>query len=83
MPTLRTTWRRCALWWRSSNARFPDVGKILVIGLSGKRVPAEVLGALAKQAKAILVTGASYKGQDPEKVRDGIDCADWGVRRFW
>ena len=55
------------------NARFPQTGIILVIGVSGKRVPAEILGALAEQAKAILVTGASYKGQDPEKVRDGID----------
>ncbi len=41
--------------------------------MSGKRVPAEILGALAEQAKAIIVTGASYKGQDPAKVRDGID----------
>lgn len=55
------------------NERFQDRGKILVIGVSGKRVPAEVLGALARKAKAIVVTGASYKGQDPAAVRDGID----------
>lgn len=54
------------------NQRFPGRGKILVIGVSGKRVPAEVLGALAEQAKAIVVTGASYKGQDPAKVRDNL-----------
>ena len=53
--------------------RFRSKGKILVIGVSGKRVPAEVLGALAQEAKAIVVTGAAYKGQDPAKVRDGID----------
>jgi dihydrofolate synthase/folylpolyglutamate synthase len=53
--------------------RFPSVGKILILGISGKRVPADVLGALASEAKAIIVTGASYKGQDPAKVRDEIE----------
>lgn len=56
------------------NDRFQDKQKILVLGLSGKRVPADVLGALASEAKAIVVTGASYKGQDPSKVRDEIDA---------
>ena len=54
------------------DSHFRGKGKILVIGVSGKRVPAEVLGALAQEAKAIVVTGAAYKGQDPTKVRDGI-----------
>ncbi len=52
--------------------RFPTKERILVLGLSGKRVPADILGALASEAKAIIITGASYKGQDPSKVRDEI-----------
>jgi dihydrofolate synthase/folylpolyglutamate synthase len=52
--------------------RFADQGKILVIGLSGQRAPRQVFAELAKVARAILVTSASYKGQDPEKVRNEI-----------
>ena len=53
--------------------RFADKGKIMVVGLSGPRAPAEVLGSLAQVAKAIIVTGASYKGQDPNGVRNAIE----------
>ena len=48
--------------------QFGDAGKILVLGMSGKRVPARIFGALARIAKTIIVTGASYKGLDPGKV---------------
>ncbi len=49
-------------------AQFGDAGKILVLGMSGKRVPARIFGALAAMAKTIIVTGASYKGIDPGRV---------------
>jgi len=52
--------------------RFVGLGKIFVVGLSGSRVPRQVFAALAKVAKAIIVTGASYKGQDPAKVQHEI-----------
>lgn len=52
--------------------RFPDRGKILVVGLSGPRAPRQVFAALAKVAKTIVVTGASYKGQEPGKVQSEI-----------
>jgi folylpolyglutamate synthase/dihydropteroate synthase len=48
--------------------QFGDAGKILVLGMSGKRFPAKIFGALAAMAKTIIVTGASYKGLDPGKV---------------
>jgi dihydrofolate synthase/folylpolyglutamate synthase len=53
--------------------KFGDMGKILVMGLSGQRVPTEVFAALGKIAKAIIITGASYKGQDPLKVRSDLE----------
>ncbi|MCX6049049.1 MAG: hypothetical protein NT075_28440, partial [Chloroflexi bacterium] len=52
--------------------RFPAQGKILVVGLSGQRAPRQVFAALAKVAKSIVVTGASYKGQDPGKLQGEI-----------
>ena len=55
------------------DARFSDRGKILIIGVSGQRVPTEVFAALACVAKAIIVTGASYKGQEPATVRSAIE----------
>lgn len=48
--------------------QFGDAGKILILGMSGKRLPARVFGELAAMAKTIIVTGASYKGLDPGKV---------------
>lgn len=52
--------------------RFGNQGKIVVIGLSGPRTPPKVFAALSEMAKAIIITGASFKGQDPDKVRDEI-----------
>lgn len=48
--------------------QFGESGKILILGMSGKRLPARVFGELAAMAKTIIVTGASYKGLDPGKV---------------
>jgi dihydrofolate synthase/folylpolyglutamate synthase len=54
--------------------RFADRERILIVGMSGRRVPYEVFPALARVAKAIIVTGASFKGQDPNEVRRQIDA---------
>lgn len=51
---------------------FGECGKILIIGMSGKRAPSKVFATLAKVAKLIIVTGASYKGQDPGKVQQEL-----------
>lgn len=52
--------------------QFPEAGKIFVVGLTGQRTPVKVFGALARAAKAIIVTSASFKGQDPHQVRAEI-----------
>ncbi|MCL4859161.1 MAG: hypothetical protein KJZ93_07125 [Caldilineaceae bacterium] len=52
--------------------RFPDAGKIFVVGLSGQRAPLKVFGALGRVAKALIITGASFKGQDPHRVHEEI-----------
>jgi dihydrofolate synthase/folylpolyglutamate synthase len=54
-------------------AKFPDKGKILVVGISGHRLAGEVFASLAGMAKAVIVTAASYKGQDPATVRASIE----------
>ncbi len=54
-------------------AKFGGQDKIFVVGMSGQRVPSKVFVELARIAKAIIVTGASYKGQDPAAVRAGIE----------
>jgi len=48
--------------------QFGDAGKILILGMSGKRVPGRIFGALARMARTIIVTGASYKGLDPGRM---------------
>jgi dihydrofolate synthase/folylpolyglutamate synthase len=53
--------------------KFTGQGKIFIVGMSGERAPSEVFATLARLAKAIIVTGASYKGQDPAAVRDAIE----------
>ncbi|MBK8050851.1 MAG: hypothetical protein IPK16_29365, partial [Anaerolineales bacterium] len=42
------------------------------VGISGHRVPTKVFAALSDVAKAIIVTSASFKGQDPARVREEI-----------
>ncbi len=49
-------------------ARFPRTKKVLVVGISGPRDPVAVMAPLVAQAKAIVVTSAGFKGQDPDKV---------------
>ncbi len=48
--------------------RFPGQKKVFVVGISGTRNAVEVIGPLVSQAKAIVVTSAGYKGQDPGAV---------------
>ncbi len=59
--------------------RFEGKEKILILGMSGKRVPGQVFAALAKVAKAIIVTGASYKGQEPGKVQNELAALTSGI----
>jgi dihydrofolate synthase/folylpolyglutamate synthase len=54
-------------------AKFPGQGKIFVVGISGQRVAGEVFAALAGVAKAVIVTAASYKGQEPQAVAAAIE----------
>ncbi len=49
-------------------ARFPGAKKVLVVGISGPRDPVAVMAPLVAQAKAVVVTSAGFKGQDPDKV---------------
>jgi dihydrofolate synthase / folylpolyglutamate synthase len=53
--------------------RFAGQGLIVVMGLAGQRLPDEVFSSLARVAKTIIVTSASFKGQDPEKLRSAIE----------
>ena len=48
--------------------RFPRAKKVFVVGISGPRDPIAVVGPLVSQAKALVVTSAGFKGQDPNKV---------------
>ncbi|MEX1020195.1 MAG: hypothetical protein WDZ49_11075, partial [Litorilinea sp.] len=54
--------------------RFEGHGLIVVIGLSGQRLPDAVFASLSRVAKTIIVTSASFKGQDPEKLRSAIEA---------
>ena len=60
-------------------SRFAGRRRILIVGLSGKRLPLQVFPALAKVADTIIVTGASFKGQNPEEVRSQIDSIGLSV----
>ena len=59
--------------------RFDGNEKILILGMSGKRVPSQVFAALSKVAKMIIVTGASYKGQEPGKVQQELAALTGGI----
>lgn len=52
--------------------RFPRTKKVFVVGISGTRDPAAVLSPLMGQARAIVVTAAGFKGQDPERVYERL-----------
>lgn len=48
--------------------RFPGQKKVFVIGISGKRNSVDIVEPFVTQARAIVVTSAGYKGQDPNRV---------------
>lgn len=52
--------------------KFGNVGKILILGASLNRVPRKLFETLAQVAKSIIITGATFKGQDPTAVYDEI-----------
>lgn len=52
--------------------RFGDVDKILVLGASLNRAPQELFQSLARVAKSIIITGATFKGQDPKTIYSEI-----------
>lgn len=52
--------------------QFGERGKILVVGISGQRISTKVFRSLADIAQTIIVTSASFKGQDPARVRDEV-----------
>jgi dihydrofolate synthase/folylpolyglutamate synthase len=52
--------------------QFGDAGKIVVVGISGHRVSTKVFRSLAEIAQTIIVTSASFKGQEPAQVRSEI-----------
>jgi folylpolyglutamate synthase/dihydropteroate synthase len=53
--------------------QFGDAGKIVVVGISGQRVSTKVFRSLADIARTIIVTSASFKGQDPAQVREEVE----------
>jgi dihydrofolate synthase / folylpolyglutamate synthase len=52
---------------------------IIVLGVTGQRAPAVIFRQLAPLAKCIIVTGASYKGQDPAKVGSALEGVNGGA----
>lgn len=54
--------------------KFGQRGKIFVVGASGFRTPAAMFGPILAIAKTVIVTSASYKGQDPTSVKKAIDA---------
>lgn len=62
--------------------RFPDRPKIFVVGVSGKRSPKAVLLPLLPIADAVIIAGASYKGQNPTAIYQELGEAAQNVRLF-
>ncbi len=52
--------------------KFGDAGKILILGASLNRVPRDLFAKLARVAKSVIITGATFKGQDPTAVYEEI-----------
>jgi len=50
--------------------KFRDTGKILVLGVAKQRVPQSIFPRIARIAKAIVVTSASFRGRDPHQVKE-------------
>lgn len=53
-------------------AKFGNVGKVLILGASLNRVPRDLFAKLAKVAKSVIITGATFKGQDPTEIYEEI-----------
>ena len=53
-------------------AKFPGRGLILVVGVSGRRAPETVLGPLLPLAKRVILSGATHRGQSPEKLAAAV-----------
>ncbi len=49
--------------------RFPNQGKICVVGVSGSRSAVACLEALLPVAKTVIITGASFKGREAHLVK--------------
>lgn len=58
---------------RELEQRFPQVGKLFVVGVSGQRSVRANLSPLLPLAKMIIVTGAAFKGQDVHQVRAELE----------
>lgn len=52
--------------------KFGDVDKILVLGASLNRAPKDLFARLARGARTIIITGATFKGQDPKTIHAEI-----------
>ena len=54
--------------------KFGRRSKIFVVGASGFRTPAAMFGPIMAIAKTVIVTSASFRGQDPTSVKKAIDA---------
>lgn len=57
------------------DGRFDGRHRHVVAGVSGERGAAEVLGPLLDAADALTLTGAGFKGRDPETLRKELRAA--------
>lgn len=62
--------------------KFGNRGKIFVVGVSGDRAPVTMFGPIIDIAKSVIVTNASFKGQDPIAVKKAIDAMAGAVPTF-
>lgn len=59
---------------KAASEKFGGRGKIFVVGASGSRAPAAMFGPIMEIAKVVIVTSASFKGQEPTAVKQAIDA---------
>lgn len=59
--------------------RFGDRGKIFVVGVTHTRSTQAVLAPLLPLARMLIITQATYEGEDPETVQGEIDALGFGV----
>ena len=58
---------------QAAREKFGQRGKIFIVGASGSRTPTTMFGPIIESAKVVIVTSASFKGQDPTAVKKAID----------